>query len=614
MATVILDMPIKSCKLPGGKDGFQWGDHGTCYVDRSKAEAQAAAAHANGFVGDSGEMAAGIALIRDGSVLLMQRSVSSTYGGLWSLPGGKVEEGEQPDDAACRELYEETGISIEPGDLRYLSTDPEGEMDFLAFIAPAPASANVEIDQEHGSFGWFPLNALPQPLHPSLVKSLGSGLLHAGVMAQDIETCAMDRDSVREYDKVGRLRVEMSNISKANVCDYYGREIPHYKELGLNPDKIYKLLRDPVELAKAAPTFNGIQLLYTHTPVSAADPKKEYVVGCTGSDAVFNPPYLQNSLVFWDNAAIAAIETFEMNQLSSSYHYDADMTPGDYEGVAYDGRMINIVGNHVALVKVGRAGADVVVGDSQPLEHSNMTKKTSAKAVAQRAALGAYLRPALANDSAPIPYDRLLKANASPLVTARATAAHYKTKFEVNPKELANILQLAADEAPDDDAEDEEEETEEERKEREAKEMAAKDKKAKDEADPKKPVDRSLGKDKEEDDDDKDKDKEDRTAADAALVKRMQNDFKALRQAERDVAPLVGEVAAMDSAEEVYRYALGQVGVPHKGVHTSALGTLVGMARTQAKAPTLRAVPAMDSDARSEFSTKYAGASQIKRI
>ncbi len=481
-------MPIQSCKLPGGRTGFRWGDHGTCYAERSKAEAQGAAAHANGFAGDS-------------------------------------------------------------------------------------------------------------------------------------QLVAMDRDTVRSYDKVGRLRVELSNISKANVCEYYGREIPNSQSLGLDPTKLYKLLRDPVELAKAVDSFNSIQLLYTHTPVSAADPKKEYVVGCTGSDAVFNPPYLQNSLVFWDNSAIAAIETFEMNQLSSSYHYDADMTPGEYEGEAYDGRMINIVGNHVALVKAGRAGADVVVGDSQPLEHSNMTKKVSAKAVAQRAALGAYLRPALANDAAPIPYNQLLKPKASALSVARATAAHYKDKFEVNPNELSNILRLAADEAEEDDesAEDEEDETEEERKEREAKQAADK-KAAKDKA----AKDKKMGKDKDKDEDEDDKDAEDeededdneksRSANDAALVQTMQSNFKALRQAERDVAPLVGEVVAMDSAEQVYRFALDQVGVSHKGVHASALSTLVGMARANATQTRRVAAPAMDSDARSEFATRYAGASQIKRI
>ena len=58
--------------------------------------------------------------------------------------------------------------------------------------------------------------------------------------------------SVRQYTPDGHLRVEITNISKANVCPYIGREIPNYKELGLKADEIYKLYRDPDELKKAA--------------------------------------------------------------------------------------------------------------------------------------------------------------------------------------------------------------------------------------------------------------------------------------------------------------------------------------------------------------------------
>lgn len=44
-------MPIKSCQLPNGERGYQWGDHGTCYASRAGAERQAAAAHASGYTG-----------------------------------------------------------------------------------------------------------------------------------------------------------------------------------------------------------------------------------------------------------------------------------------------------------------------------------------------------------------------------------------------------------------------------------------------------------------------------------------------------------------------------------------------------------------------------------
>lgn len=177
---------------------------------------------------------------------------------------------------------------------------------------------------------------------------------------------AFDRATVRAYDADGRLHVAITNISKANVCPYIGREIPDYQSLGLDADRTYQLLRDPEELAKAAPTFNNIPLLARHTPVSAADHQPELVIGSTGTDAEFVAPYLRNSLVVWAKSAINAIESELQRELSSAYRYRADMTPGTYEGVRYDGVMRDIVGNHVALVAEGRAGADVVVGDAMP--------------------------------------------------------------------------------------------------------------------------------------------------------------------------------------------------------------------------------------------------------
>jgi len=175
----------------------------------------------------------------------------------------------------------------------------------------------------------------------------------------------MDR-SVRSTDANGWLHVEVANISKSNVCPYFGWEIPGSEDLKLEPDKIYQLLRDPKELANAADTFNALPILSRHVPISADSIPDNLIVGSTGTDAIFRKPYLQNRLVIWKAPAIAGIETDAQRELSCGYRYDADMTPGEYEGVPYDGVMRNIIGNHVALVEEGRAGSDVLVGDNLP--------------------------------------------------------------------------------------------------------------------------------------------------------------------------------------------------------------------------------------------------------
>ena len=47
---------------------------------------------------------------KDGCVLLAQRPEGKSMAGLWEFPGGKVEEGENPEFTLMRELYEELGI------------------------------------------------------------------------------------------------------------------------------------------------------------------------------------------------------------------------------------------------------------------------------------------------------------------------------------------------------------------------------------------------------------------------------------------------------------------------------------------------------------------------
>lgn len=402
------------------------------------------------------------------------------------------------------------------------------------------------------------------------------------------ERMAMDRMTVRSYDTEGRMHVEVTNISKANVCGYYGREIPDAERLGLDMNRLYMLYRDPVELLKAAPTFNNLPLLSEHTYHGAHEPKKEFTIGTTGSDSAFNPPYLQNSLAVWDADAIKAIETGEQKELSSSYRYEADMTPGVADGEAYDGRMVNIIGNHVALVTAGRAGADVVVGDSKPSELLPM-KKVSMKAVALRAALGAYLRPALANDAQPIPLSDLIK-DGSPSAIAAATRKHYAGTLDVDATKLTGILSMAADEAEKDEkdmkADDEKDEEEKEgKKGAEDEEAEAEAKKKADDEEAAKSGNPKAGPN---------------GANDAALVKRAEDNafarFKAIRQAENDVRPIVGELVAMDSAEAVYRAALDHLGVDHKGVHHTALATLVKMAKDSKDNETTRA-PRIASDA-----------------
>jgi 8-oxo-dGTP diphosphatase len=52
---------------------------------------------------------------RDGSVLLARRSSGERHAGFWEFPGGKVEDGESPEECLERELNEELGIVTKIG-------------------------------------------------------------------------------------------------------------------------------------------------------------------------------------------------------------------------------------------------------------------------------------------------------------------------------------------------------------------------------------------------------------------------------------------------------------------------------------------------------------------
>lgn len=440
---------------------------------------------------------------------------------------------------------------------------------------------------------------------------------------------AYDR-SLRRYDKEGRLHVELTPISKANICPYFGREIPNGDILGLEPDRIYQMFRAPDELAKAAPTSNNIQLLEMHIGVSARDPKKEHIVGSTGTDAIFTPPYLKNSLVVWDKEAIDLIESNRKKELSCSYSYTPDMSPGMYLGMKYDGVMRDIAFNHVALVEDGRAGADVLVEDSLPLQlHHHKepkmpktTQATSRKALVARGALTAFLAPKLAND-AQIDYSKILRGitadnwvDSRPILMSRIKIATNgklanDEDLEGMDKVLSMLDKTGEDEKDDDEDDDEEkkrkeaedkrardEEEEEERRKKEAEDRArdkrardrrARDKRAHDneteeerrerEAEDKRARDEEEEerKKKEREAEDKRardrKEADDKKAMDAAIDakvsearKQWQREQRELLEARDLVTPIIGAVMAQDSASAYYELLFDKHDVDYEGI------------------------------------------------
>ncbi len=112
----------------------------------------------------------GVIVLRGDELLLVRRR---THGaGTWSTPGGYIDFGESPEECAVRETMEEVGVRVADPTFRAITNDvfADGEKHSVTiwmavrYLEGDPAIVAAE---ELDAVGWFPLDALPQPLYLS---------------------------------------------------------------------------------------------------------------------------------------------------------------------------------------------------------------------------------------------------------------------------------------------------------------------------------------------------------------------------------------------------------------------------------------------------------------
>ncbi|MCK6501879.1 (deoxy)nucleoside triphosphate pyrophosphohydrolase [Myxococcota bacterium] len=101
-------------------------------------------------------------LHRDGRVLAAQRPAHKSQGGLWELPGGKVEPGEDDGTALRRELEEELGVTVEVTHLvdQAVHVYPEKTVRLVAWACVVVAGEPTPL--EHQALRWLGPDQLPQ--------------------------------------------------------------------------------------------------------------------------------------------------------------------------------------------------------------------------------------------------------------------------------------------------------------------------------------------------------------------------------------------------------------------------------------------------------------------
>ncbi len=136
------------------------------------------------------ELSAAVALFRGDEILVMKRATGSFSAGGWFLPGGHLEGSERPAEACAREVFEETGIVVEPAHLQLadvMSYEHDGATAHcIIYAATCAPETEPAINDEHVAARWMrPEGYITRFLDPAMLR--GRGVPAAGVaLAEEV--------------------------------------------------------------------------------------------------------------------------------------------------------------------------------------------------------------------------------------------------------------------------------------------------------------------------------------------------------------------------------------------------------------------------------------------
>lgn len=104
-------------------------------------------------------------LERDGRVLLARRALEPRKG-YWDLPGGLLEEGEDPVDGLQREFLEETGLEVEPVELMRIDVEPYAHRFVFSVTYVVTGEGEPVAADDVEELRWFAPDELPEMAFP----------------------------------------------------------------------------------------------------------------------------------------------------------------------------------------------------------------------------------------------------------------------------------------------------------------------------------------------------------------------------------------------------------------------------------------------------------------
>lgn len=107
---------------------------------------------------------------------------------VWVLPGGGIENNENPEDAACREMYEETGIKVRIVRKIAEYTPINRLTSFTHFFEVAPLSGALTTGPETKELQFFPIQNLPKLLAPPYSDWIADAIVtHTMILQKKIQ-------------------------------------------------------------------------------------------------------------------------------------------------------------------------------------------------------------------------------------------------------------------------------------------------------------------------------------------------------------------------------------------------------------------------------------------
>ena len=116
----------------------------------------------------------------ENKILLLKRSGTGDHGKEWAQPGGHLEAGESPEQAALREFKEEAGHDY-TGDLIPLYHTQDTQVDYQTFLAHVE-EFTPKLNDEHTAFMWCDLDDLPNKLHSAVRAMLDQDAVKGAIL------------------------------------------------------------------------------------------------------------------------------------------------------------------------------------------------------------------------------------------------------------------------------------------------------------------------------------------------------------------------------------------------------------------------------------------------